>query len=140
MIRITRQLQRCGPQQKKTYNELYIIFFSAHFYFPASSGQAVVTGVVPSPPLLLPSILSRIGFSNPTARRFFIECVASSRSRAFRTSICAQEKVPTNLSQYVLGGIRSHETDLLPGSMINNLIRHPGDRLKCTFTWCLVFA
>ena len=26
------------------------------------------------PPVLSPSILSRIGFSNPTARRFFIEC------------------------------------------------------------------
>ena len=30
-------------------------FFFAHFYFPAS-GQAVVTGVVPSPPRFLPSI------------------------------------------------------------------------------------
>ena len=40
--------------------------------------QAVVTGVVPSSPRFLPSILSRIGFSNPTARRFFIECVANS--------------------------------------------------------------
>ena len=50
-----------------------VIFFFAHLYFPAS-GQAVVTGVVPSPPRFLPSVLSRIGFSNPTARRFFIEC------------------------------------------------------------------
>ena len=30
--------------------------------------------VVPSPSRFLPSILSRIGFSNPAARRFFIEC------------------------------------------------------------------
>ena len=30
-------------------------FFFSHFYFPAS-GQAVVTGVVPSPPRFLPSI------------------------------------------------------------------------------------
>ena len=54
--------------------------------------------------------LSRIGFSNPTARRFFI--AANSRSRAFRKSIYAQEKVPTNLYEYALGGIRTHETDL----------------------------
>ena len=48
-------------------------FFFSHFYFPAS-GQAVVTGVVPSsPPVLAFQLLSRIGFSNPTARRFFIE-------------------------------------------------------------------
>ena len=32
----------------------FLSFFS-HFYFPAS-GQAVVTGVVPSPPRFLPSI------------------------------------------------------------------------------------
>ena len=44
----------------------------SHFYFPAS-GQAVVTGFVPSPLRFLPSILSRIGFTNPTARRFFNE-------------------------------------------------------------------
>ena len=45
--------------------------------------QAVVTGVVPSPPLYVPSILSRIGFSVPTARRFSSN-VANSRSRAVR--------------------------------------------------------
>ena len=58
---------------------------------------------------------SRIGFSNPTARRFFIECcltVANSRSRAFRKPVYAQEKVPTNLYKYALGGARTHDTDL----------------------------
>ena len=47
-----------------------------HTYFPAS-GQAVVTGVVPSPPRFLPSIFlnaQMIWFRNPTARRLFIEC------------------------------------------------------------------
>ena len=38
--------------------------------------------------------------------------VANSRSRAFRKAICAQEKVPTKLYEYVLGRIRTHETDL----------------------------
>ena len=42
----------------------------------------------------------------------FSSSVANSRSRAFRKSICAQEKVPTNLYKYALGGIRTHETDL----------------------------
>ena len=36
---------------------LFSSFFFTHFYFPAS-GQAVVTGVVPSPPRFLPSIFS----------------------------------------------------------------------------------
>ena len=52
-----------------------LFFFLPHFYFPAS-GKAVATGVVPSPPRFLPSILPRIGFSNLTARRFFIECIS----------------------------------------------------------------
>ena len=59
-----------------------------HFFFPAqlvrtkldvypqrSSGQSVVAGVVPSPPRYVPSFLSRIGFSIPTARRFSSDVV-----------------------------------------------------------------
>ena len=73
----------------------FFLFFLGHYiYFPAqlvggtyypqqSSGQAVVTGVVPSPPQYVPSFLSCIGFSIPTARRFSSN-VATSRSRAFR--------------------------------------------------------
>ena len=34
---------------------LWVFFLFSHFYFPAS-GQAVVTGVAPSPPRFLPSI------------------------------------------------------------------------------------
>ena len=53
------------------------------FYPQRFSGQAVVTGVVPSHPRYVPSFLSRIGFSIPTARRFSSN-IANSRSRAFR--------------------------------------------------------
>ena len=63
-----------------------------------------------SSPVLAFNFLSRIGFSNPTARRFSLS-VANSRSRVFRKSICAQEEVPTNLHEYALGGARTHETD-----------------------------
>ena len=42
----------------------------------------------------------------------FSSSVANSHSRAFRRSFCAQEKVPTNLCEYALGGARTHETDL----------------------------
>ena len=58
--------------------------------------QAVVTGVVSSLPRYVPSFLSRIGFSIPTARRFSSN-VANSRSRAFRYSIFMQESVPTSM-------------------------------------------
>ena len=39
------------------------------FYPQRSSGQAVVTGIVPSPPRYVPSSLSRIWFSISAARR-----------------------------------------------------------------------
>ena len=116
-----------GAQKRAMQNDAYSIkikprftgrgvgsffFFLSHFYFPAS-GQAVVKGVVPPPPRYLPSFLSRIGFSIPTARRFSSN-VANSRSRAFaKTSQSVhQQKVPTNLCEYALGGTRTHAIDL----------------------------
>ena len=81
----------------------------------------------PPPPGSCFQFLSRIGFSNPTARRFFVECVANSRSRAFRKSICAQEKVPTNLYEHKhLAGLELAE--LTYTRLKENLIRHRGDR------------
>ena len=58
------------------------------------------------PPGTCLQFLSRIGFSIPTARRLSSN-VANSRFRAFRESICAQEKVHTNLYEYALGGTNS---------------------------------
>ena len=112
----------------------FLFFFYHHFYFPAhlvgdftlsdlldkpwsqlSSGQAVVTAVVPSTPRYVPSILSRVSFSIPTARRFSSN-VANSRSCAFRQSIIMQEKVPTyeyvhsvrvDLAKLILVGTRT---------------------------------
>ena len=56
--------------------------------------------------------------------------VANSRSHAFRKLICAQEKVPTKLYEYALGGIRTHVTDPVYNNtrLEGNLIRHGGDR------------
>ena len=60
------------PLSRGVYVYMYVYIFT-HICFPAS-GQAVVTGVVPSSPWFLPSVfIACIGFSNPTARRFFIE-------------------------------------------------------------------
>ena len=63
------------------------------------------------PPGTCLQFLSCAGFSIPTARRFS-SIVANSRFRAFRESICAQEKVPSNFYEYALGGTRTHEIDL----------------------------
>ena len=60
------------------------------------------------PPGTCPYFLSRIGFSIPTARRLSSN-VANSRFRAFHGSICAHEKVPTNIYEYALRRTRTHE-------------------------------
>ena len=53
------------------------------FYPQRYFGHAVVTMVAPSPHRYAHSFLSRVGFSNPTARRCSSN-VSISRSRAFR--------------------------------------------------------
>ena len=89
----------------------FFFSFFAHFYFPAS-GQAVVTGVVPSPPRFLPSFFIAHRVTAIPLLVDFSSRVANSRSRISRKSICPQEKGATNLYEYALGGIRTHETDL----------------------------
>ena len=78
------------------------------------------------PPDSCLQVLSRIGFSAIPLLVDFSSSVANTRSRAFRKSIRAQEKVPTNLYEYALGGARTHETDHT--RLEDNLIRHRGDR------------
>ena len=82
--------QKCNP--------CCTFFFFPHFYIPAS-GQAVVTGVVPcSPPVLAFNFYRAQGSAIPPLLVDFSSSVANSRSScAFRTSICAQERVPTNI-------------------------------------------
>ena len=88
-----------------------IFFFHSHFTFQLlDKPWSHVSSLLP--PRFLPSFFfSLIGFSNPLVVDFS-SSVANSRSRAFRKSICAQEKVPPNLYEYALGGARTHETDL----------------------------
>ena len=92
---------------------VYCFFFLSHFCFPLS-GQAVVTDRCRSvpPPRFLSSIFVAHTFLQSHCSSISHRSLANSRSRAFRKSICAQEKVPTNLYEYALGGARTHETDL----------------------------
>ena len=96
------------------FDSIYICIY-IYFFFHTSTFQLMdkpssqVSSLLPPGSCL--QFLSRIGFSNPTARRLS-SSVANSRSRVSRKSICAQGKVPTNLYEYALGGIRTHESDL----------------------------
>ena len=60
------------------------------------------TGVVHFyPPVLAFNFLSRIGFSNPTPRRFFIECLLLTHALALSASQSVhKQKAPTKLYEY----------------------------------------
>ena len=113
------------------YFILFYLFFShASTFQLLDKPWSQVSSLLPPGSCL--QFLSRMVFSNPTARlsssvanphsRVFrksicarekvpTNSVANPHPRVFRKSICAREKVPTNVYEYALGGIRTHETD-----------------------------
>ena len=86
LVKLSDRVQHIHPGDFFFFQSSLLLSSSSRiiggFYPQRSSGQAVVTGVVRST-RYLPSFLSRIGFSIPTARRFSSN-VANSRSRPFR--------------------------------------------------------
>ena len=106
----------------------FLVFF-AHIYFPAS-GQAVVTGVVPSSPLFYSlHFLSRIGFSYPTARRFFIECLLTHALAFSASQFVRIKKPPRFFTSMHSGGFEL--TKLTYTRLEDKPIRHRGDRQNC---------
>ena len=87
-----------------------LVFFLlfAHFYFPASE-QAVVTGVVPSTPRFLPSIFIAQRVQQSQCSSMFHRVLLTHALAFSASQFVRKKKVPTN---YALGGIRTHETDL----------------------------
>ena len=114
----------------KVYSIFLVLYFFTHVYFPAS-GQAAVTGIVPSSPQFLPSTLIAHRVQQSHCSSIFHRVLLTPALALFRKSICAQEKVPTNLYEYALGGVRTHEK-LTYTRLKDNLIRHRGDRSRCS--------
>ena len=104
----------------------FILFFFAHFYFP-TSGQAVVTGVVPSPRRFLPFIF--------TAHRVQQSHCSSIFHRVLLThalALSASQFVHKKKSQRIYTRLHSagfELTKLTYTRLEDNLIRHRGDRL-----------
>ena len=101
---------------KSSISQLECIFIFIYIFFSHTFNLQLLDKPWTQVSSLLPpgfclQFSSRIGFSNPLLLDFS-STVANSRFRAFRKSICAQEKIPTSLHEYVLGGARTHETDL----------------------------
>ena len=91
------------------------------------------------PPGTCLQFLTRIGFSIPTARRFSSK-VPNSRFRAFRESICAQEKVPTIYAVRICnrGDSNSRNWHYSSSRHEDNLLRHRGDRLISSFDTSII--
>ena len=103
----------------------FFFFFFAHFHFPAS-GQAVVTGVIPSPPRFLPSIF--------IAHRVQQSHCSSIVHRVLPThalALSASQFVHKKKSQRIYTSMHSaglELTKLTCTRLEDNLIRHRGDR------------
>ena len=102
---------RCHPLACPNLLFIYLFIFIFFTLLPSSFWTALVTGVVPFFPAVLAFNFYRAEGSAIPLLVDLSSSVANSRSRVFRKSICAQEKVPTNLYDYALGGARTHETD-----------------------------
>ena len=91
---------------------IYILFVFTHIYFFWTSRGHRCRPFFP--PVVLPLILqflSRIGFRNSSARRFFMECGQLARSRFPQLKLCTK-KSPHEFTWVCTWGIRTHETDL----------------------------
>ena len=116
------------PQGKNTHAHqkwyTHVFLFFAHFHFPAS-GQAVVTGVIPSPPRFLPSI--------SMAHRVQQSHCSSIVHRVLLThalALSASQFVHKKNSQRIFTSTHSaglELTKLTYTRLKDNLIRHRGD-------------
>ena len=108
----------------------FFLFLFSHFYFPVS-GQAVVTGVVPSPPRFLPSIF--------IARRVQQSHCSSIFHRVLLThalALSACQFVHKKKSQRIYTHMHSAGlklTKLTYTRLEDNLIRHRGDWSRIQF-------
>ena len=106
----------------------FCIFFlhTCVIYFPAS-GQAVVTGVVPSPPRFLPSIFITPRVQQSHCSSIFHR-VLLTHALAFSASQFVRKKKSTRIYTSMHSG-RFTLSELTYTRLEDNLIRHQGDRL-----------
>ena len=90
----------------------FFFFFScwSHFYFPAS-GQAVVSGVAPSPPPYVPSVFIAHRVQHSRCSSTFFRRMLLTHAFALSASQFVHKK-KSNACEYALVGTRTHEIDL----------------------------
>ena len=102
-----------------------LLFFFAHFHFPAS-GQAVVTGGIPSPPRFLPSI-----FIAHRVQQSHCSSIVHRMLLTHAPALSASQLVHKKKSQRIYTSMHSaglELTKLTYTRLEDNLIRHRGDR------------
>ena len=105
----------------------FFFFFFAPFYFPAS-GQAVVTGVVPSPPRFLPSIF----FIAHRVQQSHCWSIFHRVLLTYALALSASQFVHKKKSQRIYTSMHSAGLVLTKVTYTRlevNLIRHRGDRM-----------
>ena len=113
------------PHYTYVVRHLFLVFCFEHFYFPAS-GQAAVTGVVPSSPRFLPSIFiaHRVQQSHCSS---IVYRVLLTRALALTArQFVHKKKFPRMNTEYASGGLEL--TKLTYTRLEDDLIRHRGER------------
>ena len=110
---------------------LFLFLFFAHLYFPAEllldKPWSQVSSLLPAGSCL--QFLSRIGFSNPTARRIFIECLLTHALVLSPSQFVHKRKSLRIYTRRMHSG-GFELTKLIYTRLEGNLIRHRGDRLR----------
>ena len=121
-----------SSESPKGVNNAFFIFlfFFAHIYFPAS-GQAVVTGVVPSPPRFMPSIFIARRVQQSRCSSIFHRVLLAHALAFSASQFVRKKKSPRICTSMHSGG--SKLTKLAYTWLEDNLIRHRGDRLHTRY-------
>ena len=103
----------------------YTYFCSSHFYFPAS-GQAVVTGVVPSSPRFLPLIFIAHRVQQSHCSSIFHRVLLTHALALSASQFVHKKKSHRTYTSMLSAGLEL--TKLTYTGLEDNLIRHRGDR------------
>ena len=109
------------------------IFFFTHIYFSAS-GQAVVTGVVPSLPRFLPSVFIAHRVQQSHCSSIFRRVLLTHALALSASHFVRKENSPRIYTSMHSGGLEL--TKLAYTRLEDNLIRHRGDRLLLGDPYC----
>ena len=110
----------------RVYVSIFFISFSTHIFFLAS-GQAVVTGVVPSSPRFLPSIFIAHGVQQSHCSSIFHRVLLTHALALSASQFVHKKKSPRINTTMHSGGFELTKPTYT--RLEDNLIRHRGERL-----------